>query len=725
MWFEKELFIKFANVYNCGNYMPKRKKNIKTRKSYSKEKTLSGKQGKSVSGNHKNKIKEDVLTPLISKPYILIVVFTALIYGQALFFDFVNFDDNKIKNEVVSTIGGIENIHKVFFQAYGSFYRPLQTALFVFEKEVGGDEPLIYHLTNIILHMITCIAIYLFFKKIKFNNFTAGTAALIYSVHPMFSHSVVWIPSRGDILLTLFTAMTFIWVINFNEKKDTKNLVLSWLGYFLALMSKETGVMIPIVILAYYLLIIKKNIFSGKNMILAGGWIVVSIIWFLMRNSSFTEDMQYKAVNLENFFINLQMIPEMLSKFIYPINIAVMPTFTSEKLIIGIIGIIAAAIGYYFSKNKRKTYTVFGILWFLLFLLPVLFFRLPNAEHYYDYLDHRIYLPMAGIFIFLFEIIPQKWMKAPKKSVIISIFALLFLWGAVNFNQSQQYKNPISFWKGGLEKNPGRAMYHYGMGLAYKLRYGEMEDSVSNYPADIAPDRRQTIQLDMKDYSRIAIERFETALKLDPTTREVSLELGELYFKNQNYEKAVKHFERAKKENPASSLTDVNLAVAYASLGQIDKGITMLEKVTAENPMDKDALFNLYISYKLKNNFEKAFVTAKKMEKAGEPVDWSDYYASYSHYLLNTGNIRKALENSKKALEYNSSNALANMVLGASMLNSGQEGEGVTLLKKSLNLYPNNVEAMNILWNYYNRKGNFEEASKIAERMRAAGVTPK
>ncbi len=665
------------------------------------------------------------LSKIFTKPYILIIVVSLVVYSQHLFYGFVNFDDNKIKNEVVGTIGGIDKIGRVFTQSYGNFYRPLQTGIFVIEKEIGGDNAFIYHLNNLFFHIIACLLIYVLFKRLKYKELTAGLASMIYCVHPMFTHSVVWIPSRGDVLLTIFTALTLIWFFDFKEKLDWKNIILCWIAYFLALLSKETAIVIPGIVLVYWLVIEKKNIFTSKNMIVAAGWVVLSGVWFLMRNASLANVMiMSKTLGLDFFIINLQMIPEMLSKFVFPFNIAVMPVFTTEKLIIGMLAILAGIVAYIISKSKRGNYSLFGLSWFLIFLLPVLFFRLPNADQYYDYLDHRIYLPMIGVIIILFEIIPKRWIDLSNTTNSVVIIGILAIWGLLAFFQTHIYKDPISFWSDGIKDNPDRAMYHYGMGLAYKLRLSEIDDSMNKFSNEISAERQKTIPQDMQNYSDLAEKHFRATLLLDSTTRDVALELGELYYKKQDYNNAIRYFEKAKRDDPSSNVVDVNLAVSYASVGQVGRAIEMLKRAIAADPNEKDAYFNLYVSYKIINDFENAYKTAKKLEELGEKIDWSDYYASLSNFNLQHKNIAAAQENSQKALSLNQNSALANMVLGVCFLETGRANEGIPLIEKSVTLYPQNIEGLQYLYNYYKNTKNMAETEKYAQRIAALRARP-
>jgi hypothetical protein len=86
---------------------------------------------------------------------------------QSLKFDYTNFDDNGIikdKFAIVGNIHKIDTVYKVdaFFNKSGDFYRPVQNLTFMLDAQVSRDNLWMFHLSNLIIHILTCISLYFF-----------------------------------------------------------------------------------------------------------------------------------------------------------------------------------------------------------------------------------------------------------------------------------------------------------------------------------------------------------------------------------------------------------------------------------------------------------------------------------------------------------------------------------------------------------------------------------
>src|ERR1700733_12960356 len=95
----------------------------------------------------------------------LIILFPVIIYIKIVHFRFVNFDDTGIITDHFDILG---NIHKIgeafrrdaFLSAKGdSFYRPVQSISFMLDALVGSKNSWVYHLDNLIIHLLTCISL--------------------------------------------------------------------------------------------------------------------------------------------------------------------------------------------------------------------------------------------------------------------------------------------------------------------------------------------------------------------------------------------------------------------------------------------------------------------------------------------------------------------------------------------------------------------------------------
>jgi hypothetical protein len=152
------------------------------------------------------------IEPLSNKHiYFIIICIGIILFGKSIFYEYTHMDDAILLVMNQAFIGDIANMPKlfttdVFITATNSqiFYRPLLNLLFMLEAQVAKDNPLLYHITNILLHIGCSILVYTLFQKMQFSKMLSALSALIFCVHPLQTSAVVWIPGRNDTLLTLF-----------------------------------------------------------------------------------------------------------------------------------------------------------------------------------------------------------------------------------------------------------------------------------------------------------------------------------------------------------------------------------------------------------------------------------------------------------------------------------------------------------------------------------------
>ena len=130
-----------------------------------KEQTKETVNNKTVSKSMNSKQKVNVIDIILRYPYYFIGILAFVIYFQSIFFGFVKLDDIPIIVNKFEYFKDISNIFDAFskdafINEIGNFYRPLQTASFIFDSQIGGGSPWIYHLTNILLHIVSCLLIF-------------------------------------------------------------------------------------------------------------------------------------------------------------------------------------------------------------------------------------------------------------------------------------------------------------------------------------------------------------------------------------------------------------------------------------------------------------------------------------------------------------------------------------------------------------------------------------
>lgn len=140
---------------------------------------------------------------------------------------------------------------------YG-YYRPLVTLSYLLDHALWGSNPLGYHLTNLLLHWLACLALYaLALGVFAFEWDAALVAALAFALHPVHVESVTWISGRTDVLATV--AMLAAWWLHGAAERQASAvrrrglLVASAGALLLALLAKELALVLPLLLLGFSL----------------------------------------------------------------------------------------------------------------------------------------------------------------------------------------------------------------------------------------------------------------------------------------------------------------------------------------------------------------------------------------------------------------------------------------------------------------------------------------
>lgn len=393
----------------------------------------------------------------------LLVVFPVLIYIQSLSFDYTNFDDNGIILQKFETVGNLKKIDTAFkvdafFNKTGDFYRPIQNASFMLDAAVSREKLWMFHITNLLIHILTCISLYFFLQLLGLKRLTAFLASLLFAVHPLFASGVGWIPSRGDILIGLFGIQLFMTFALYFKTKKIIYFLLHVFLFFLTLFTKETTVLFPLFLLYYYFLVLRKEqaVEDGPHQNIFGilktsflkllpffiVWAGLLVFYLLLRKPVVTgSGATIDVLGVIPFFKNNPVIPTIIGKFFVPINLSTLPLYDNLSTIIGVIFLLGIAYVTVEFTRKRKWAVLMGLLWFLLFAIPPTIYRLENADTFFNYLEHRTYLPMIGILVilgFLLDGLASNSLKILKYiyPVLILIFSVLAFFHCADYKDN-------------------------------------------------------------------------------------------------------------------------------------------------------------------------------------------------------------------------------------------------------------------------------------------------
>ncbi|MDR1195597.1 MAG: glycosyltransferase family 39 protein [Endomicrobium sp.] len=393
-----------------------------------------------------------------------------LIYGHTFNFGFTYLDDNALIIERIDEMDSPAKIKNfifkpVFKENTSKFYRPVLNISLIIDTVISGGESGFYHYSNMMLHIISAFLLLLFFKELGYSDTSSFIVSILFIVHPALVSAVAWIPGRNDILLAIFSFLAFIFFIRSLKTGKTSYFLLTAFSFTIALFTKETALIIPLIFLAYAFLYEKNFILNRKIIAYLTTPVFIYCLtrFFVLYHGSAELNIIKLAANLINsaainiWYFGIIFLTEKIILF---------PQFHNHTagFVKGIIPvIILIALCFIFRKKINFKRILLGMIWYILFILPT--YAVANSTYY----THRLYLPLVGIFIILSEIASAIYKTYPKIKKFF-YFILLFLIAFMSFLSYKQtffYKDRASFWLQAQKENPTSAMTNIGTAKYY------------------------------------------------------------------------------------------------------------------------------------------------------------------------------------------------------------------------------------------------------------------
>ena len=382
---------------------------------------------------------------------LIIITLPLFLYVRTIGFGILGFDDNGIIDEAAKWLTEVkagDDIpgHLAKLGNFGdSFYRPVQFLTYEIDASFSQKNPWMYHISNLLVHLATVVVLYFFLLHFNFKRTSAMIAAMLFSVHPLSAVAVTWIPSRGDTLIALFGMLLFITYDNYFKTGKTSHLVLHMILFLITVLTKESTVFFPVFLFFYSQYILKVPFNWKKYLPFFISWTGFIGVYFILRRLLFHNGMPPDAFTLGNFMKNLPALPSLLGKIIIPFKLSTLPLYDSQTLLVGLLCFVPLMI-LAVKKALQKNYIyIWGLTWFVAFNLAPMFYRLGTADYFYNYLEHRNYLPMLGIVLMLVAYATETFHAHKERIVKFIAIGLIFLFTGMSFVQSNYYKDSQQF----------------------------------------------------------------------------------------------------------------------------------------------------------------------------------------------------------------------------------------------------------------------------------------
>lgn len=132
-------------------------------------------------------------------------------------------------------------------------YRPLLLTSVSLDILIFGEWKAGFHLVNILLHALCTVALFGLVRQVSVTSgvtvsvsgYAALMAAMVFAVHPVHTEVVNSVFNRSEMLAMLCVAGGLWWFLPRVERHPVKGWSVLAVIYLLALLSRETGIMLP------------------------------------------------------------------------------------------------------------------------------------------------------------------------------------------------------------------------------------------------------------------------------------------------------------------------------------------------------------------------------------------------------------------------------------------------------------------------------------------------
>src|SRR5947209_12191628 len=119
----------------------------------------------------------------------------------------------------------------------------------MFDCQLYGLKPAGHHFTNILLHAVGVILLFLVLRQMTGTLWRSAFVAALFAIHPLHVESVAWISERKDVLSAVFFMLTLGAYIRYVHAPSLTSYLLVLLLFALGLMSKPMLVTVPFLLL--------------------------------------------------------------------------------------------------------------------------------------------------------------------------------------------------------------------------------------------------------------------------------------------------------------------------------------------------------------------------------------------------------------------------------------------------------------------------------------------
>jgi len=286
-------------------------------------------------------------------------------------------------------------------EAPTSFYRPLPFASLLAEWQLWHLRAMPFHATNLSLHGFAAALMFFIARQLVSGPHATSAAAigtLFAFAHPRRTEAVAWVSCRPDLLAAVLALTATALLLRWRETRSDLTLGGVAAAVLLALLSKESVALMPVVLVLFALDVARSRGERMRQMVAPAAVVAVALaIGLVMRRGALgvwlggypTDGFPapHPAVSAVQF-LTYTIIPAV------PIPQEVMLRRSTALAVGAVLAAVAIAGAILVWRRRDDPAARLGVLWFVASIVPVLRFwiSLTTTQN-----DRLTYLPSIGL----------------------------------------------------------------------------------------------------------------------------------------------------------------------------------------------------------------------------------------------------------------------------------------------------------------------------------------
>jgi tetratricopeptide (TPR) repeat protein len=579
---------------------------------------------------------------------------TFAVYFRTLHNGFISYDDYDYiaSNPLVRqglTWHGIGQAFTTFDQ---SNWFPLEWISLMATSQFFGMSPLAYHLTNLALHIVNVVLLFLLLQKATGRTARAGIVAALFAVFPLNVEAVAWATERKSVLSVFFLLLALFAYGWYVRKPGLARYAAIAVPFALGLMTKAWLVTFPFALLLLDYWPLQRFGVDNEaspaprsNRPGLAHLVIEKIPLFLMSASSMFMAIDAArsgdalsisaahapfALRLENA---LWSYLAYVLKGVWPARLAIIYPFPQHFFPmwkIACAAIFLAGITAIVLRARRKRYLVVGWLWYLGILFPVIGLIQTGTQ---SMADRWAYISFWGLFVAVVWGLADWAANLHVSRVALGTLAgaVLAAYACVSYVQGGYWRDSFTLYAHAIQVTGDNGPVRVNLGVEYErlgrpdLALPQYQQAVADMPtlgvahfnlARLLDDRHQLLQSAAeynlaiantgvaheiadahiglgKIYAEMnlpskAIQEFTAALAANPEAVYALLDRGMIEFSQGDLEGARKDFSRSVQITP-TPVTWFTLGMILEQEKNIPAAVQAYEAALRMNPNLKDA----------------------------------------------------------------------------------------------------------------------------------------